>query len=325
MMCHAFVTSKAHDFKCGKRQPFPRYLRRIQQQGIRMFERLQQKWKVSASQLALILCTFAIGGSLTGYIAKKIMSFFNLEQTVLWFVIYILLLTIIWPLAVIVISIPFGQFGFFKRYLGRVARKLGIVSAVSPQQQPPSLKIAIFASGNGSNAQKIIDYFRDHAFIKVSLIVCNKPGAGVLKIAENESIPALLLEKEKFYKGNAYIDELKQQDIGFIVLAGFLWKVPVALIKAYPRKIINIHPALLPAYGGKGMYGYKVQEAVIAAHEKESGITIHFVDEIYDHGEIIFQATCPVTPDDTPGLLAQKIHRLEHEHFPRVIEGLLTK
>lgn len=195
-------------------------------------------------------------------------------------------------------------------------------------------KIAIFASGAGSNAQKIIEYLTPNPSpggegnnsippVSVALIVCNKPGAGVLKIAEKENIPSLLIEKEKFFRGNAYADELKEAGIDFIVLAGFLWKIPPALIQAYPRKIINIHPALLPKYGGKGMYGHHVHRAVINNNEKESGITIHYVDELYDHGDIIFQATCPVLETDTPETLAQRIHALEHEHYPKVIAALL--
>ncbi|MBS1620015.1 MAG: phosphoribosylglycinamide formyltransferase [Bacteroidetes bacterium] len=187
------------------------------------------------------------------------------------------------------------------------------------------IRIAIFASGAGSNAQKIIDHFRSHAYIRVSLIACNKPGAGVLNIASRENIPVQLIEKEKFFKGNAYSDELMAAGIDFIVLAGFLWKIPTSLIKAFPKKIINIHPALLPGYGGKGMYGQKVHEAVIANHEKESGITIHYVDEIYDHGTIIFQDKCPVSPTDTAETLAKKIHGLEYKNFPLVIEQLLSK
>jgi len=181
-------------------------------------------------------------------------------------------------------------------------------------------KIVVFASGAGSNAKKIIDYFQGHKLITVSLIVCNKPGAGVLSIAEEAGIPTLLIEKEKFFRGNAYIDELKERGIGFIVLAGFLWKIPDALIKAYPGKIINIHPALLPNYGGKGMYGGFVHEAVITNKDKESGITIHYVDEHYDHGDIIFQARCTIEEGDTPEMLAKKIHLLEHEYYPKVIE-----
>lgn len=183
--------------------------------------------------------------------------------------------------------------------------------------------IAIFASGAGSNAQKIIDSFRDDRSARIGLIVCNNPEAGVLHIAATEKIPALLIKKKRFYEEDAYLPELAGHQIDFIVLAGFLWKVPVALISQYPNKIVNIHPALLPKYGGKGMYGKKVHEAVIAAKEKESGISIHYVDEIYDHGNIIFQAACPVDENDTPDTLAQKIHQLEHRHYPGVIAQLL--
>ncbi|NOT50951.1 MAG: phosphoribosylglycinamide formyltransferase [Chitinophagaceae bacterium] len=183
--------------------------------------------------------------------------------------------------------------------------------------------IAVFASGAGSNAQKIIDHFRSHPSINVSLIVCNNPSAGVLQIANKEGIPVLLIEKERFIRGDAYIKELEEHTIGFIVLAGFLWKIPAALITMYPGKIINIHPALLPKYGGKGMYGKAVHQAVINAGENESGITIHYVDEVYDHGKTIFQARCPVLSSDTAESLAQRIHKLEHEHYSQVIESLL--
>lgn len=189
-----------------------------------------------------------------------------------------------------------------------------------------SIKIAIFASGTGSNAEKIIDYFNHSAGIKeikVALIVCNKPGAGVLNIAAKNNIPAILLDKEKFLRGNGYADELKAADIDFIILAGFLWKVPTPLVAAYSNKILNIHPALLPKYGGKGMYGNFVHEAVLAAGDNESGITIHVVDELYDHGHHIFQAVCPVLPDDTPATLAARIHLLEHANYPRVIEEFI--
>ncbi len=185
--------------------------------------------------------------------------------------------------------------------------------------------IVVFASGAGSNAKKIIEYFHEHKDITVSLIVCNKPGAGVLKIAEQASIPTLLIEKEKFFRGNAYLDELKEKGIGFIILAGFLWKIPDALIKAFPGKIINIHPALLPNYGGKGMYGGFVHEAVINNKDKESGITIHYVDEQYDQGDIIFQARCSIEDGDTPEMLAKKIHLLEHEFYPKIIEETVLK
>jgi phosphoribosylglycinamide formyltransferase-1 len=180
--------------------------------------------------------------------------------------------------------------------------------------------IAIFASGAGSNAKKIIEYFKDHVSIRVTLIVCNNPGAGVLNYAKEYKIPWILIDKEEFFRGNSYINELKQAKIDFIVLAGFLWKVPELLVNAYAGRIINIHPALLPKYGGKGMYGAKVHEAVIAAGEIESGITIHVIDGEYDRGEIIFQASCPVKSGDTADALALRIHELEHRHFARVIE-----
>jgi phosphoribosylglycinamide formyltransferase 1 len=181
-------------------------------------------------------------------------------------------------------------------------------------------QLAIFASGTGSNAKNIIDHFRHHPFIKVRLIVCNNTGAGVLQIAGEEGIPVLLIEKEPFFRGTAYVPELRGSGIDFIILAGFLWKIPEALIKAYPRRIMNIHPALLPKHGGKGMYGRFVHEAVIAASDKETGITIHYVDEQYDHGEPIFQARVLVEPGDDSGTLARKVQFLEYEHFPRVIE-----
>lgn len=195
-------------------------------------------------------------------------------------------------------------------------------------------KIAIFASGAGSNAEKIIaaslatgskdlNLPVSVATYRVSLVVCNKPGAGVLAIAKKHGIPALVIEKERFIHADSYIPELKKYQIEFIVLAGFLWMIPPALIQAYPKKIINIHPALLPKFGGKGMYGDKVHEAVIASQEPESGITIHYVDELYDHGEIIFQAKCPVTAQDNAATLAKKIHALEHAHYPQIITRLV--
>lgn len=285
-----------------------------------MFERLQKKWKVTGLQLALILCTFAIGGSLTGFTGKKIMNLLSVQQDWLWAIVYILLITVIWPLAVLLISIPFGQFPFFIKYIRKIGAKMGIGNSREPALKS---RIAIFASGAGSNTQKIIDHFRNHTSIRVSLIVCNNPGAAVLQIAANENIPALLINKKTFLNDDIYIKELEDERIDLIVLAGFLWKVPAALIKAFPEKIINIHPALLPKYGGTGMYGDAVHRAVIAAGEKESGITIHYVDELYDHGKIIFQAKCPVLPADTAQSLAQRIHQLEHEHYSTVIESLL--
>ena len=191
------------------------------------------------------------------------------------------------------------------------------------EKQRSKVNIAVFASGAGSNAEKLIQYFKDSVAGTVALVVCNKPTAGVLAIAEKEGTPSLLIEKEQFFRGDAYVPYLQKRGIGFIVLAGFLWKIPQPLIDAYPKRIVNIHPTLLPKYGGKGMYGQYVHEAVLHAGEVETGITIHYVDEHYDSGDIIFQTACPVLAADKPGDIAQRIHRLEHIHYPRVIEELL--
>jgi phosphoribosylglycinamide formyltransferase-1 len=187
------------------------------------------------------------------------------------------------------------------------------------------VNVAIFASGAGTNAKNIIDYFRQNHFIKIALIVCNKRGAGVLQIAGEEKIPVLLIEKENFFSGDAYLNVLRKAEIGFIVLAGFLWKIPSVLISAYRGKIINIHPALLPLHGGKNMYGRNVHEAVLNSGSNESGITIHYVDEHYDSGDIVFQAMCHVDKNETVETLTEKIHLLEHKHYPAVIEGLIEK
>jgi formyltetrahydrofolate-dependent phosphoribosylglycinamide formyltransferase len=308
---------------------------------LNMLERLQKKWRVTPLQLVLILLTFAIGGSLTGYAGRKIVSLLGIDQNWLWVIVYIIIVVLLWPIAVLLISLLTGQFRFFSKYIRRIGVRVRVVSETrveSRQTRAGSLEsgvgvdgskrvfhLAIFASGAGSNAQKIIDHFRNDPSVRIALIICNNPSAGVLAIAAKENIPSLLIEKEKFFRGDGYLPELKQREIDFIVLAGFLWKLPSALIRAYPRKIINIHPALLPKYGGKGMYGENVHSSVINAGEKESGITIHYVDEHYDHGDIIFQASCPLAAGDTPATLSQRIHQLEHEHYPRVIEKLLDK
>lgn len=185
-------------------------------------------------------------------------------------------------------------------------------------------QIAIFASGTGSNAKVIIDYFEKKTGIaNIALIVSNNPKAGVLAMASEKKIPFIILDKKKFMEADGYTTELKEKKIDLVVLAGFLWKIPDTLISAFPNRIINIHPALLPQYGGKGMYGRHVHEAVINNKEKESGITIHYVDGHYDNGDIIFQARCPVMDHDTPDSLAKRVQALEHEHFPVVIATLL--
>jgi phosphoribosylglycinamide formyltransferase-1 len=185
--------------------------------------------------------------------------------------------------------------------------------------------IAIFASGEGTNAQNIINYFKDSAIAQIALVVSNKPGANVLNRAQMAGIPSLIIQRESFYHSSQVIDFLKSNHIDLIVLAGFLWMVPENLVKAFPNQIINIHPALLPKFGGKGMYGMNVHRAVIEAREKESGISIHFVNEHYDEGKIISQHSCPVTDSDTPQSLAHKIHELEYEFFPKAIENLILK
>lgn len=185
-------------------------------------------------------------------------------------------------------------------------------------------RIAIFASGAGSNAARIIEYFKNHEQTGVVLVVCNNPAAGVLQVAARENVPTLLIEKEQFFRGDGYVPLLQSHRIDFIVLAGFLWKIPSTILATFPNSIINIHPALLPNYGGKGMYGLKVHAAVLNAGDKVSGITIHYVDEHYDNGDIIFQDKCEVLPSDTPESLAEKVHRLEHQHFPRVIDQVVS-
>jgi phosphoribosylglycinamide formyltransferase-1 len=186
-------------------------------------------------------------------------------------------------------------------------------------------KLAVFASGTGTNAAKLIDHFRNNPKGEIGLIVCNKPGAGVIQIADCEGIDVLLIEKEQWFRGDGYVGELKSRNIDYIILAGFLWKLPSSVIQAWPGKILNIHPALLPKYGGKGMYGKFVHDAVIAAGDTESGITIHVVDEQYDHGPNVFQATCPVLPGDNADELAARIHELEHRYYPEIVEKFISK
>lgn len=184
--------------------------------------------------------------------------------------------------------------------------------------------IAIFASGSGTNAENIIRHFRGNKDVNVALVVSNKPDAYVLVRAANLHVPSLTLTREEFARGEELARLMKERGIDFIVLAGFLLRVPEALIEAYPGRIVNIHPALLPKYGGKGMYGDRVHRAVVEAGERESGITIHLIDEQYDRGTTVFQAKCPVLPGDTPDDVARKVHALEYAHYPEVIGQLLA-
>ena len=187
--------------------------------------------------------------------------------------------------------------------------------------------IAIFASGNGSNAQNIIEHFNATNIARIKLIICNKPDAYVLERAAALNVPSVVLPKEELTNETpaALLSLLEEQQIHYIVLAGYLLKIPALLTEVYSRRIINIHPALLPKFGGKGMYGQYVHKAVIEAKERESGITIHLVDAVYDNGTILAQASCPVLESDTPETLADRIHALEKEHFAVTIEGYIKQ
>ncbi len=180
-------------------------------------------------------------------------------------------------------------------------------------------KIAIFASGEGTNAQRLMEFYKGSAKAEITLILTNKATAGVIARGEREGVPVHVLPKVAFEDGTA-LRILREAKVDFVVLAGFLLKISADIIASYPRRIVNIHPSLLPKYGGKGMYGSHVHEAVITNKEKESGITIHYVNEHYDEGEFIFQARCAVTEEDTTDTLAQKVHALEYEHCPQVVD-----
>lgn len=186
-------------------------------------------------------------------------------------------------------------------------------------------KLAIFASGSGTNAENIIRHFAGHTSICVDAVYCNVPDAYVLTRAKNLGIPAFVFDRKDFNDPYRLLRQLKKRGTDFVVLSGFLWLIPPHFVHAFPRRIVNIHPALLPSYGGKGMYGMNVHRAVIEAGEKESGITIHYIDEHYDQGTTIFQAKCPVQPSDTPESLADRVHALEYAHFPQVIEETVLK
>jgi len=185
--------------------------------------------------------------------------------------------------------------------------------------------IAIFASGSGTNAENLIRFFRTSSLGRVRIVLSNRADAGVISKAQSLDVETLVFTREQFYNSNAVVDLLFERGIDFIILAGFLWLVPDYLLKSFENKMVNIHPALLPKYGGKGMYGKHVHEAVIDAGDKESGITIHYVNQQYDEGDIVFQKKCSIEPEDSPETLAGKIHKLEYAHFPRVVERLLEK
>ncbi|OIP02035.1 MAG: phosphoribosylglycinamide formyltransferase [Bacteroidetes bacterium CG2_30_33_31] len=188
-----------------------------------------------------------------------------------------------------------------------------------------AIRLAIFASGNGSNAENIANYFKDISEVEISLILTNKADAYVLERANNLNIKSFVFTFSELYKTNKVLQKLKDDSIDFVVLAGFMLKIPSNIISAFPNKIVNIHPALLPKYGGKGMFGNHVHEAVKAAGEKISGITIHFVNDNYDEGDIIFQAKVDILPCESADEIANKIHKLEYEYFPKTINLIINK
>ncbi len=196
---------------------------------------------------------------------------------------------------------------------------------MSDKTKSPTKKIVIFASGSGTNAENIIKYFQNYENICVVAVLSNNRSAGALKKAHDLNVKPLLFDKKSLYHSHDVLNILKDIDPDLIVLAGFLWLLPKRILRQFSNRIINIHPALLPNYGGKGMYGNRVHEAVIDNHDSESGISIHYVNEKYDEGKIIFQATIPLENNETPESLAQKIHQLEYRHFPEVIEHLLQE
>lgn len=284
-----------------------------------MFEKLRKKWQVSGWNLFLILSTFALGGSACGRIGTKILNTLPLEKGLLWGLLYILLITLLWPVCVLIISIPLGQYRFFRNYISRIwGKMIGKKSKTATKH-----RLAIFASGKGSNTLNIINFFQNHPTIEVALVVTSSAKAGVNQVARTHSIHLLILTEEHYSSPGQLLKELSNFKIDFIVLAGFLQKIPVEIIDTFRNKIINIHPALLPQFGGKGMYGSRVHRAVIQSDEKKSGISIHWVDEEYDHGTVIFQATCDILPEDDADSLEKKVRALELEHYPRVIADTL--
>lgn len=185
-------------------------------------------------------------------------------------------------------------------------------------------RIAVFASGSGSNAENIVKFFRNNDLARVTIILSNKRDAYVLERAQQLGVPSISFNREDFYNSDKIVRTLEEQKIDLVVLAGFLWLVPQSLIEKYDGRIVNIHPALLPKYGGKGMFGMNVHNAVVAEKETETGITIHYVNGRYDEGNVIFQAKVSVNPSDTPEMVADKVHHLEYEHFPKIVEKLIA-
>lgn len=263
-----------------------------------------------------------MGGSLCGWLGRQILEMLPIKAGVLWMVLYFILVTLLWPVCVLIISILTGQYRFFTRYLKRIFKRF------SGRKTTTQARVAIFASGTGTNAKKIIEFFDNqdnNSIATINLIITNNPNAEVIKLAENKGIPVVIVQRERFIQGDGYLPELLKWEIQYVILAGFLWKIPQGILAAFRGRILNIHPALLPKFGGKGMYGHFVHEAVIASGEQKSGITIHEVNEHYDEGNPVFQAQCEIDAGETPQSLAKKIQQLEHQHYPRVIKAFITK
>ena len=278
-----------------------------------MLNKLKQRWGVNGLNLVLILTTFAVGGSSCGYLSRQLLLLTGWDKDVLWYVLYVVLMTITWPFCVLVVSIPLGQYRFFSNYLRRMGRHF--------KGGKKKIRLALLASGSGSNARAILQHFEQHPSIEVGLILTNKADAGVRAHARAFGVPDLVFDRTAYEAPDSILPILQQHHIQWVILAGFLWKIPDVLVKSYPGRIINIHPALLPDFGGKGMYGIHVHRAVLEAGARNSGITIHEVDGQYDHGTHLFQATCPIFPDDSPETLAARVLALEHRYFAPVIEA----
>ena len=286
-----------------------------------MFDGLKKRWKVGGKDLILILITFALTGTVTAWVTRKITVWAGVESwSGEWIILKLFVLLIGYQFFILIFGGLLGQFSFFWNYEKKILARLGIL-----RKEPKSeIRLAVFASGTGTNFRRIAEYFRGHKKISVSLLVCNNPQAGAVGISKEKGIPVCLISREDLLNPQRLNDALQKNRIDYIVLAGFLKKIPAALIEKYPRRIVNIHPALLPNFGGKGMYGSHVHDAVIRAGNTKSGITIHYVDEHYDNGDVIFQKECSVEEGETPDSLAKKIHKLEHEYFAPQLEALIN-
>lgn len=289
-----------------------------------MFTRLKKHWKADNKKLFLILLTFAITGSLTAWLSNKIGVWLFLDKfSFAWWLSKILVFIFGYQVLILIIGFCLGQFPFFWNYEKKILRSLHLLKKINENEINQIKNICLFVSGVGTNAQKIIDHFKNHHSIRIVLMVCNNPKAGAITIAKKENIPLLLINKSTL-RESAFLNQLSPYNIDLIVLAGFLLKIPDALLRTYPGKIINLHPALLPDYGGAGMFGIAVHKAVIADRPKESGITIHYVDGEYDHGEIILQKRFGLDENESIDTLVGKIRSLEHENFAPTIEKLLS-